>query len=170
MAGQQNSTASLPLGQRRGGCVTLHRDSCGRRPVMKFRLVDDVPCVNGTVDREDTVEVVNLVLQQFGESSLRLQQMSFPFSVLIPDFHREISPDFDGDVRETKAVIPERNPFPASAHNDRIHQGERRTHVDEEDPFAHADLWRRYSSPEAVPLTDRGDRRSANAAHQCPRF
>ena len=67
--------------------------------------------VEATIQRENTVEVVDFVLQEFRQTSLCAQPLRFSPWVGVSDLNRLVTGHLHQQVRKAEAVVPEREGF-----------------------------------------------------------
>jgi len=96
----------------------------------------------GAVDREDSIEVVNLVLEQLGHVTLELDFVGVALGVLVadPDAPGPLYPDQQVGIGE--AVIPDREIVAADLRDFGIDQHPGTRHLTVDDPERRADLGR----------------------------
>ena len=96
--------------------------------------------VDGPVDSKNSVEVIDLVLEQFGKPACRLQRFFRP--LFIPEFHdnRSIPADVDQDVGKRETIVPEPECMTTSLGDSRIHQRPMVLKIDVDDLLPYADL------------------------------
>jgi hypothetical protein len=100
--------------------------------------------VDDAVDGEDAIEVVDFVLQEFGEIAIIVgaEFLTFACQVLVTDGDRAVPLDLHEDRQEAEAGVPDNNLFFAAFDDFRVHQGPGLLsgQLQEDDASAHAEL------------------------------
>src|SRR5580692_4810027 len=74
---------------------------------QEFLASAEAFAVERPIDRENAVEVIDLVLEEFGKRVARFQADEFVRFVQIADAHRDGALQADQQVREREAIVPE---------------------------------------------------------------
>jgi hypothetical protein len=113
-----------------------------------------------TVDGEHTVEVVHLVLKQFGDRTGQARtRPQAALLVRVPDRNRIVAPYAHHQRGETHAVVVHRELAAALPQDLGVHHDERApAEVDGDEPPRNADLGRRDCPAEAVLAAERNER------------
>ncbi len=116
---------------------------------------------DGALDRKYSVEVVNLVLQQFRQVAFSFDSLFQPALVLVLDSYLARALDSNHQVRETEAVVPQLKLLIARPDDFGIDERAAKPdglHSNKDYSLEHADLRRGDSPPEAVRFAERRER------------
>jgi hypothetical protein len=105
--------------------------------------------VNGPVNGQDAVNMVNLVLQQFRQRSRRLDRFPLPTVILIGNDNGVMPAHTDQQLREGKAVVPQQEGPAAPANNARIEHRAADLRFNIDGAHGYPNLGRSDAAPEA---------------------
>jgi len=128
------------------------------RQLLPLASQDDVSGIESAVNCQNTVEMIDLVLEQFRYPAFGVHHAFFSFFIPILDVNRNVALNFHHDIGKGEAVIPQRHHLPGAAHNLRVDQWQRLIDLNNYDAKPTPDLRRGNSSPESIPLTKVGER------------
>ena len=131
----------------------LQRETFSGREAIQFAPKNDVLAIDRPVDRENAVEVIDLMLEQLRQRSRCLHGMPAAIDVFVLHFDRMMTAHTDEEVRERETVVPELE-GPAGVSDDAwIEQRTADLRVDVDRANRRPDLWSRdaASKPAAGP-------------------
>src|SRR5690349_7634334 len=116
----------LVFGVRLLACACSVR-ACSTISLLEFFLCADGFQVSDAVDAEDSVEMIDFVLKQFGKVAelSGLNFVCFPFQVLVLHSDFAVALDLHKDGQKAKTGIPHHDSLGAALDDSRIHEGPR---------------------------------------------
>src|SRR5438093_9801041 len=93
------------------------------------------------VHGQHTVEMINLVLDQFRPISFKIHLRPLSFEILMTDSDSIGPGDTDEEIGKGEAVVPNREVLIPDIHDLGIYKGPRLVHLNEEHPDRSTDLW-----------------------------
>jgi hypothetical protein len=103
-------------------------------PPLVLFAEDNVPRIDRPVDGKYSIEVIDLMLQQLGQTRFRPQHMASPLLILIPHSDRQAAADLYQKVREAEAIVPQCHQLAAALHHAWIDENLRPVNVQDNDP------------------------------------
>ena len=107
--------------------------------------------IDCAIDRQNTVEMVDLMLKQFRQTAVRRPCFPLPGFILKTNRNRCGAFHFHKNVGKRKAIIPQRHHLPGSFCNRRIDDGNRFIEIKKQNSQRTADLRSGNSPAESLP-------------------
>jgi hypothetical protein len=113
-----------------------------------------VPRIDCPVDGQDSIQMIDFVLEQFRKGAFGPECVAFPVHILIPDVHREAASHLDEEIGQAEAIIPQRHPLSAVSDNDGVDQSLHSVAVDDDNPLRRSYLRGRDAAAESMKRTE----------------
>ena len=104
-----------------------------------------------SIDREHAVEMVDLMLQQFGYITLGVHGVRLALEVVVPHLDSVCALHPDHEIREGEAVVPNVEVLVPHIDDLRVYKAPGLVHFDIDEPDGSADLRRSDASPLSEP-------------------